>query len=57
MERHKLFRKDRQKAQGGGVGSVSMANWSAWTSVWGWMRSSPRAYGSGLDGGQGQVTL
>jgi len=37
--------------------SVSMTRWSAWSSTWGWMRSQPRAYGSGLKAGQGQVTL
>ncbi|GAB0178660.1 hypothetical protein GRJ2_000331300 [Grus japonensis] len=33
-----------------------MTTWSAWSSTWGWMRSPPRAYGSGLKGGLGQGT-
>ena len=37
--------------------SMSMTSWRAWSSAWGWMRSRLRAYGSGLKGGQGQVTL
>ena len=37
--------------------SMSMTSWSAWSSAWGWMRSQLRAYGSGLKGGQGEVTL
>ncbi|GAB0190077.1 hypothetical protein GRJ2_001473000 [Grus japonensis] len=34
-----------------------MTSWSAWSSTWGWMRSRPRAYGSGLKGvlGQGDI--
>ena len=37
--------------------SMSMTSWSARSSVWGWMRSRLRAYGSGLKAGQGQATL
>jgi len=37
--------------------SMSMASWRAWSSAWGWTRSQPRAYGSGLKAGQGRVTL
>lgn len=36
---------------------VSVISWSAWSSTWGWVRSQGRVYGSGLKGGQGEVTL
>jgi len=37
--------------------AVSMNSWSLWSSAWRWMRSRPRADGSGLKAGQGLVTL
>lgn len=37
--------------------STSVTSWSAWRSAWGWMRSQPTAYGSGLKREQEQMTL
>lgn len=34
-----------------------VTSWSAWRSAWGWMRSQPTAYGSGLKREQEQMTL
>ena len=57
MEGHRLFRKDRQGRQGGVSPSMSMTSRTAGSCVWGWMRSQPRAYGSGLKARQGLVAL
>ena len=57
MEGYRLFRTDRQGDKEEVSPSMSMTSWSAWRSAWGWMRSQPRTYESGLKGGQGQVTL
>lgn len=52
MERNRILRKDWQEGQGGGV-SLCVSD----QLDWGWMRSQPRADGSGLKEGEGQVTL
>lgn len=51
MEGNRILRKDRQEGQGGGV-SLCVSD----QLDWGWMRSQPRADGSGLKEGEGQCS-
>jgi len=34
------------------LSSMSVTSWRAWISTWVWIRSPPRAHGSGLKAGQ-----
>jgi len=57
MEAYRLCRKDGQGRRGGGVALYVNDRLEHMELHLGWMRSQPRAYGSGLKAGQGQVTL
>jgi len=56
MQRYRPFRKDRQGRQGEDVVLYVNDQLECMELCLGWMRSQPRAYGSGLKAGQGQMT-
>ena len=57
IEGYRLLRRGRQGRRGGGVTLCVSDELECTELCLGWMRSQPRAYGSGLKGQQGQVML
>jgi len=56
MEAYTIFSKNRQGHKEEVSPWMSVTSWSAWSSAWRWIRSQPRAYGSGIKAGQGLAT-